>query len=105
MPKLKTSLSLILSKSSNIILVILSPLFLIFIIYVYYQHAVAFNFIDEFNNYMAGYFLLQGKHLYTQIFFQHNPLMAYLSFLIQYILRPTTLYQLVLDHRMFILFF
>ncbi len=86
-------------------LYIISFVFFTFIGYLYYKNAVSFSFIDEYNNFMAGYFLLSGKHLYSQIFFQHNMLMAYLSALIQLYLRPSTLYQLVMDHRLFVLFF
>lgn len=90
---------------SNKILFVASGIFFIFILYLYYQHAVSFSFIDEFNNYMAGYFLLQGKALYTQIFFQHSMLMVYISALLQIIFHPDTLYKLVLYHRIFVVIF
>jgi len=80
-------------------------LFLLIISVVYYKLAVSYSFIDEFNNYLAGYFLLQEKVLYTQIFFQHNMLMAYISEIIQFLLHPDSLYKLVIYHRLFVLVF
>ncbi len=71
----------------------------------YYQRAVSFSFIDEFNNFSSGYFLLQGRQLYSEIFLQHNMLMPYLSAGIQFLFRPDSMYKLVLDHRLFVALF
>ena len=49
--------------------------------------------------------MLRGKTLYSQIFFNHQPLMAYLSFLIQALSQPKTLYHLILFHHLFIILF
>ena len=92
------NLSLILQ--SRKILLLITILFFIPIFYFYYNNAVSFHFIDEYNNFLAGYFLLKGHTLYSQIFFQHQPLMAYISYVLQKILHPGTLYKLVLYHRM-----
>ncbi len=92
------------TKVKTILFFVVMPLFFLFMLYVYYQKAVAFSFIDEFNNFMAGYYILQGKSLYSQIFFQHQPLMAYMSAFIQLVLHPDTLYKLILYHRIFIIF-
>lgn len=62
----------------------------------------AFGCFDDCFNFGAGYFLLQGKILYKDIFFNHQPLMAYISAVIQAISRPQTLYQLVFYHRLFV---
>jgi hypothetical protein len=71
------------------------PVFLL-----YYKESVSFHFIDEYNNFLAGYFLLKGKVLYSQIFFQHQPLMAYISYILQKVLHPSSLYKLVIYHRL-----
>lgn len=71
----------------------------------YYLRLGAFGCFDQCFNFVAGYFMLKGKALYSQIFFNHQPLMAYLSYFVQTIFKPTTLYHLVLFHRLFILFF
>jgi hypothetical protein len=73
--------------------------------WVSYQRIGAFGCSDQCFNFVAAYFMLKGKTLYSQIFFNHQPLMAYLSYIIQLLLRPGNLYHLVLYHRLFILFF
>lgn len=70
--------------------------------YIALQRAGAFGCFDDCFNFGAGYFLLQGKILYKDIFFNHQPLMAYISAVIQGVSRPQTLYQLVFYHRLFI---
>jgi hypothetical protein len=62
----------------------------------------AFGCFDDCFNYLAGYFMLHGKTLYSQIWFNHQPLMAYLSYLIQTFTHPINIYELVLEHRQFI---
>ncbi len=71
----------------------------------FYQRIGVFGCFDQCFNFVAAYFMLKGKILYSQIFFNHQPLMAFLSYLIQVVLNPDNLYKLVLYHRMFILFF
>ncbi len=79
--------------------------FFVFIASMYYQHVGGFSFGDEWNNFIAAYFMLKGKALYSQIFYNHQMLIVYLSYFIQKMLNPKSLYQLVLYHRMFILTF
>lgn len=64
-----------------------------------YQRIGAFGCGDECINYAAGYFLNNGKSLYREIFFNHQPGLAYVSALIQYVSHPNDLYHLVLYHR------
>lgn len=63
----------------------------------------AFGCFDDCFNFGAGDFILQGKRLYSQIFFNHQPLMAYISALIQYITHPKSLFELVKYHRLFVM--
>ena len=65
----------------------------------------AFGCFDDCFNFGAGDFILQGKQLYSQIFFNHQPFMAYISAAIQYITEPTTLFELVKYHRIAALVF
>lgn len=51
---------------------------------------------------MGGYFLLEGKEIFSEFFYNHQPLMAYISFAIQQFTSPDGLYHLVLYHRVFI---
>lgn len=79
--------------------------YFLFIAKAYYQHFAAFGCFDECFNYVTGYFMLKERHLYENIFFNHQPLMAYLSYFIQLILHPSSIYHLVLYHKMFVLLF
>ena len=91
-------------KKTFLISVFLLPIY--FVLYKIYMPKVnAFGCFDDCANFMAGYFLLNGKKLFSEIFFNHQPLMAYLSELIQYISKPINIYELVLRHRQFLLFF
>lgn len=72
---------------------------------IYNQQFSAFGCFDECFNYTAGYFMLKGRHLYENIFFNHQPLMAYISYYIQKFFHPESIYHLVLYHRMFVLLF
>lgn len=65
----------------------------------------AFGCFDDCHNFLSGYFMLKGKTLYKDIFYNHQPLMPYLSFLVQRITHPATLYNLILYHRLTIIMF
>lgn len=75
--------------------------YLLFLGKIFYQRIGAFGCSDQCINFVAAYFMLKGKELYSQIFFNHQILMAVISFVIQKILHPTSLYQLILDHFLF----
>lgn len=70
-----------------------------------YQRIGVFGCGDECINYTAGYFILLGKSLYSQIFFNHQPMLAFISALIQRVAAPQDLYHLVLYHRLFVLLY
>lgn len=65
----------------------------------------AFGCMDDCNNFMGGYFLLHGKVMFSQIFFNHAPFMAHISELIFWIAKPQNLYEIILRHRQFVLLF
>ncbi len=67
---------------------------------VYRDRLGAFGCFDDCFNIMAGYFIGQGKHLYSEIFFNHQPLPAYISYLIQALYHPGSIYELIYRHRM-----
>ncbi len=83
----------------------LFSLFSAFLFNVYFNRFASFGCFDECFNYVAGHFVLEGRVLYKEIFFNHQMGMAYLSALIQSILKPDSIYYLVLEHRMFVFFF
>lgn len=64
----------------------------------------AFGCFDDCFNIAAGYFINEGKTLYSDIFFNHQMLMPHISAFIQQI-NPTNVYDLILKHRQFVLFF
>lgn len=85
--------------------IIFLTIFYIVLYKIYMPRVNAFGCFDDCNNFMGGYFLLHGKRLYSEIFFNHNPLMAYISFLVQFLSHPQNLYELILRHRQFLLLF
>lgn len=85
-------------------LIILIPVY--YILYkIYIPKISAFGCFDDCFNYTGGYFLGKGKQLFSQIYFNHMPLMAYLSFLVQRFGNPVNIYALLLQHRQFLLAF
>ncbi len=66
---------------------------------------MAFGCFDDCFNFMGGYFILKGKILYSEVFYNHQMLMAYISYGIQSLFHPINIYELVLRHRQFVLFF
>src|SRR3989304_6758934 len=89
-----------LSNKTNIFLIFSYSLIALLFFALNLQRIGAFGCSDDCNNIMGGYFLLKGKHIYSEFFFNHAPLMAYISFLVQKISHPTTIYQLILFHRL-----
>ena len=95
----------IIEKKWIIVGSILLAIFYVFLYKIYMPRINAFGCFDDCDNFIGGYFLLQGKTMYSEIFFNHNPFMAYISFLVQYITRPENLYELVLRHRQALMIF
>lgn len=87
------------------ILVLFTTGVLFFTSILYYKLTSSFDFVDEYNNIVSGYFVLQGRTLYEEVFFNRQMLPAYLSGFIQIITKPDTLYSLILTHRIFVLLY
>ena len=83
---------------------LLIPLW-VFLRSIYRDRIGAFGCFDDCFNIVGGYFLLHGKHLFSQIFFNHMPSMAFLSAAIQHATKPDTIYTLIYQHRMFLIYF
>lgn len=90
-------------KLYSLMYVITLLLFTGFLYKIYIFRINAFGCFDDCNNFMGGYFLLHGKKLFSEIFFNHAPGMAYISFFVQYLFHPINLYELILRHRQFII--
>lgn len=82
-----------------------STLILLFLAYKYFQQSVSFSFVDEYDNFIAAYFILGGKKLFTNIFHNRQFGPVYLSYLVQLITQPNSLYQLIMFHRIFVILF
>lgn len=65
----------------------------------------AFGCMDDCNNFLGGYFLLHGKQLFSQIFFNHAPFMAPISEFVFWATKPQNLFEIVLRHRQFVMLF
>lgn len=81
---------------------LLSP-FWLFMRRIYRTRLTAFGCFDDCFNIMAGYFMLHGKRLYSEIFFNHQPIPAYLSTAIQQLTDPQSIYLLIYQHRMVVI--
>lgn len=60
---------------------------------------LAFGCFDDCFAITSGYFISNGKKLYTDIFYNHQLILPYLSSLIQLYFKPQNLYELILRHR------
>lgn len=87
-----------------------APLFLLIPFYailykIYIPRVNAFGCFDDCFNFMGGYFLLQGKEIFSEFFFNHQPFAAYISFAIQWVTHPQNIFELILRHRQFVMLF
>ena len=84
-------------------------LLLIPIYYILYQifipRIASFGCSDDCLNLVAGFFILKGFYPYWDFFFNHQILMPYISFLVQAVYDPINVFDLILRHRQFLLFF
>lgn len=88
------------------LLITITLLLFYFLIYkMYIPRLSAFGCFDDCFSFAAGYFLNHQKSLYTEIFYNHQLLPAYLSAFIQNVTHPLNLFDLVLRHRQFLLVF
>ena len=75
-----------------------------FVLYKIYSPRIsAFGCFDDCFNFAAGYFVNHNKILYSEIFYNHQMLPAYLSSLVQSFSHPINIFDLVLKHRQFVL--
>ena len=96
----RVSKKIAMSAKIKVLLVFLLVPFWIYLRGVYRDRLGAFGCFDDCFNIVAGYFIGQGKQLYSEIFFNHQPILAYISALIQYFYQPQSIYELIYRHRM-----
>lgn len=85
-------------------MILLIPLYAI-LYKIYIPRINAFGCFDDCNNFMRGYFVLNGKELFSEVFSGHQPFGSYLSTFIQWLTKPQNIFELVLRHRQFLLLF
>ncbi len=85
-------------------IIVLTPIYIV-LYKIYIPHISSFGCFDECMNYGGGYFISQGKSLYSQIFFNHQPIAGFLSFFVQKLTHPSNLYEFLLKHGQAVLLF
>ena len=85
-------------------LILLLPLYVI-LYKIYIPRVNAFGCFDDCFNYLGGYFIANGKHIYSDFFFNHQPIPAFLSYFVQTLTNPINIFDLVLRHRQFLMLF
>ena len=73
-----------------------------FITFILMKRIGAFGCFDDCHNFATGYFMLKGRQIYSEIFYNHQMIMPFISYLIQLITSPDSLYSLVQYHRIFV---
>jgi len=103
---MKSAVYKILKKhSSSLFFLFILGFLYIFLYQIFLPRINAFGCFDDCFNFLAGYFLSLKKVLYSQIFFNHAPIPAFLSYAIQETTKPINIYDLVLKHRLTLFFF
>src|SRR3989344_858568 len=97
-------------KSNHNALILLILLFLLIPLYVilykiYMPRITAFGCFDDCFNYVGGYFIANGKVIYRDFFFNHQPIPAIISLFVQTITQQINIFELILRHRQFLLLF
>lgn len=95
----------IISNLPAIILILLLIPFYAILYKLYIPRITAFGCFDDCFNFVGGYFLSNGKHIYSEFFFNHQLIPPIISYLIQTITQPVNIFELLLRHRQFILLF
>src|SRR3989344_1345303 len=98
-------LKLVRSNLDILIPLLLLPLLYAILYQIYIPRVNAFGCFDDCFNYVGGFFIANGKHIYSDFFFNHQPIPAFLSYVIQTITHPINLFDLVLRHRQFLMLF
>lgn len=100
------SISKLVRSNLNILIPLLLLLPFYIILYkIYIPRVNAFGCFDDCFNYLGGYFIANGKHIYSDFFFNHQPIPAFLSYVIQTITHPINIFDLVLKHRQALMLF
>ena len=61
----------------------------------YIPRVSAFGCFDDCFNYVGGYFIANGKVIYKDFFFNHQPIPALISYVIQAVTNPINIFELI----------
>lgn len=93
-------------KNLSLVILLIILVFFYAVLYkIYIPRVNAFGCFDDCFNFLGGYFIANGKHIYSDFFFNHQPIPAFLSYFIQTITNPINIFDLVLQHRQFVMLF
>src|SRR3989344_5269199 len=98
-------LKLVRSNLDILIPLLLLPLLYAILYQIYIPRVNAFGCFDDCFNYVGGFFIANGKHIYSDFFFNHQPIPAFLSYVVQTLTNPINIFDLVLRHRQFLMLF
>lgn len=88
--------------------IILGIIFLLLIVFAFQtlkSHMFNVHFVDEDENIVAGYYLVQGQKLYADIFSHKQPMPAVYSGLVNKVFKPNSLFLLIKRHREAVFFY
>lgn len=95
----------VISNLPAIILILLLVPFYAILYKLYIPRITAFGCFDDCFNYVGGYFIANGKVIYKDFFFNHQPIPAIISYFVQSVTHPINIFELILRHRQFLLLF
>src|SRR3989344_2254810 len=95
----------LISNLPAIALILLLILLYAILYKLYIPRITAFGCFDDCFNYLGGYFIANGKHIYSDFFFNHQLIPPIISYFIQEIMRPINIFDLLLRHRQFLMLF
>lgn len=93
---------LLANKIPRLMMILCLGIYYLFLHQKYFPRINAFGCFDDCFNFLGGFFLLKGRRLYSEIFFNHQPLAAFISLFIQIYSKPINIYDLILRHRQFL---
>jgi hypothetical protein len=79
--------------------------FYIFLYKILIPKILAFGCFDDCHVLASGFFITRGRTLYSEIFFNHQPLIVFASAAIQKLFNPINIYDLILKHRLSLFLF
>lgn len=87
-------------SKKDVLIFCIAGLFFLFTAYLSYNFSQSERFSDEVAHWVGGHYVLEGKELYKDLQFNHQPLNYYFSSAVEFIAQPSNLYLYVSRQRM-----